>query len=223
MKNREYHIEIHSISRFIIAMIVILCSILFLINEYTPRIENRFISIVQFLAIFMTSFYLAYLIGKAKAKVIFTEEGYVHFWEKKFLLSREKDLNIPWNTIDNYVFQMDRTFDSFIINLKTKQRYKINRLNILPIKDDFQKLIKDFPRLSNEYRKGTIIDNDSSMISKGESIYASKSFKWIFYFMSVVFLILVLIKILNPESTTRWASLGVIGCALLFYGLMIKG
>jgi len=202
---------------------MILCSTLFLINKYTPRIENRFISIVQFLAIFMTSFYLAYLVGKAKAKVIFTEEAFVHFWERKFLFSWEKDLNIPWNTIDNYVFQEDRTFDSFIINLKTKQRYKLNRLNILPIKDDFQKLIKDFPRLSNEYRKGTVVENDTSLISKGESLYASKSFKWIFYFMSVVFLILVLTKIFNPESTTRWASLEIIGCALLFYGLMIKG
>lgn len=204
-------------------MSVILCLSLILINHYTPDIENKFISIIQFLAIFLTSFFLAHFIGMAKAKVIFTEEAFVHCWERKFLFSWEKDLNIPWNTIDNYLFQEDRTFDSFIINLKSNQRYKINRMNILPIKDDFYRLVKDFPKLSNEYRKGTLVENDTSVISKGETIYASKSFKWIFYFMLVGFLILVLTKIFNPEFTTHWSSLGVIGSGLLFYGLMMKG
>ena len=204
-------------------MIVLLCTGSMLIIEYLPRIENEFISIIQFLAIFVTSFYLAHLIGMAKAKVIFTEDAYVHIWERRFFLSWEKNFKIPWNIVDNYVFQEDRNFDSFIINLTIKRRYKINKLNIFPIRDDFRKLVKDFPRLSNDFRKGTLADNDTSLIKVGETIYASKSFKWVFYFMLVGFLVLVLTKLFDTESKTSWSSLGIIGSALLFYGLMIKG
>lgn len=223
MNQREYNIKIHSPSRFIIAMSVLLCSGSILIMDYLPRIESEFISIIQFLAIFVTSFYLANQIGMAKAKVIFTEDAFVHIWERRFFLSWEKNFKIPWNIVDNYVFQEDRSFDSFIINLTIKRRYKINKLNVFPIRDDFKKLVKDFPRLSNEFRKGTLANNDTSLIKVGETIYASKSFKWGFYFMSVGFLVLVLTNLFIPESKTAWGSLGIIGSALLFYGLMIKG
>ena len=223
MKQREYIIKIHSSSRFIIAFIVLLCTGSILMMDYLPRIENEFISIIQFFAILVTSFYLAHLFGLAKAKVILAEDAFIHIWERRFFLSWEKNFKIPWNIVDTYVFQEDRTFDSFIINLTIKRRYKINQLNVFPIRDDFKKLVKDFPRLSNEFRKGILTDNDTSLIKEGETIYASKSFKWGFYFMTAVFIILVLTTILNPESDTRWSSLGVIGSGILFYGLMIKG
>ena len=176
MRQREYRIIIHSITRFFIAMIVILCSSLILIDKYTPQIENEFISIIQFVAIFVSSFYLAQMIGMAKAKVLFTDEGFIHIWERRFLLSREKTIKISWDKIDSYVFQKDRTFDSFLINLTSKQRYKINRLNVLPINDDFKKLLKDFPRLSNKFKE-VIISNSKVTINEGETIYASKAFK----------------------------------------------
>lgn len=204
-------------------MIVIFIPSLILINNYTPRLENEFFSILQFLAVLVTSFYLANLIGMAKVKMVFTNEAIIHIWERRFLLSWEKNIKIPWDIIDNYVFQEDRTFDSFIINLTNKTRYKINRLNILPIKDDFKKLVKEFPRLSNEYRNGMTSNTDTAKINEGESIYASKYFKWIFYLLSTGFIVLVLTKVFNPNSETTWSSLGVIGSGLLFYGVMIKG
>jgi hypothetical protein len=222
MKQREYHIKIHSVSRIIIAFTVILCSTSILVVNYLPRIDNEILSVIQFLATFLISFYLASIIGTAKAKVTFTDEAFLHVWERKFLFSWEKNLRIPWETVDSYVFQEDRTFDSFIINLTTKQRYKISKLNVIPVRDDFIKLAKDFPRLSNEYRNGNFADNEATLIKKGKSIYASKSFKWAFYLMATGFVFLFLTKILNPESETPWSSLGIIGFGLLFYGLMIK-
>ncbi len=223
MKQREYQIKIYSISRFIIAMIVVLCSLSILMVDYLPKTESEIISILQFIAILMISFYLANRIGRAKAKVILTNEGIAHVWVRRFILSWERNFKIPWDLVDNYVFQEDRTFDSFIINLTNKTRYKINRLNMLPIKDDFKKLVKDFPRLSNEYRNGMTPDNKTVKIKEGESMYASKSFKWIFYFLSAGFLVLVLAKVFNPNSETTWSSLGVIGSGLMFYGVMIRG
>ncbi len=222
MKSREYHIKIHSISRFFIACLAILISSLILINEYTPRIENEIISILQFLAVFVSSFYLAHLIGMAQAKVTFTQQGFIHTWKRRFLFSWEKDIKIPWEIVDNYLFHEDRTLDSFYINLTTKKRYKINQLNVFPINDDFKKLIKDFPRLSNKYKIGTGSNIETKTINEGKSIYAHKGFKWIFYILTLGFIILLLTKILNPELETTWSSLGVIGTGLLFYGVMIK-
>lgn len=216
-------IKVHSILRFIIAMIVILISSLILILDNLPRPDNEIILIIQFLAVFVTSFYLAHLIGMGKAKVVLTQEGIQHIWVRRFFLSWEKNFIITWNLVDNYAFQKDRTFDSFIINLTNKTRYKVNRLNVLPIKDDFNRLVKDFPRLSNDYKKGLDSDIEFKPIKEGKSIYASKSFRWIFYFLLTGFIILALTKVFNPDSVTTWSSIGVIGSSVLYYGIMIIG
>ena len=223
MKKREYRIKVHSIFRFIVAMIGILISSILLILDNLPKPDSEIISIIQFLAIFVTSFYLANLIGMGKAKVVFTQEGIKHIWERRFILSWEKNFTIPWNLVDNYVFQEDRTFDSFIVNLTNKTRYKVNRLNVLPIKDDFNRLVKDFPRLSNDYKTGLDSNIVPKPIKEGESIYASKSFRWVFYFLLTGFLVLVMTKVFNPDSGTTWSSLGAIGSGVLFYGMMIIG
>jgi len=222
LKPREYQIKIHSISKFIISFIVILLSSILLVLDNLPKPANEFISIIQFISVFVTSFYLAHLIGMAKAKIIFTEQEFIHIWDRRFLFSWEKNIKIPWEIVDNYFFQEDRTFYSFIINFTNNKRYKIYRLNVIPINDDFKKLVKDFPRLLNKYKKGTGSNNGTTTIEEGVSIYASKGFKWIFYFMTFGFIILILTKIFNPDSGTTWSSLGVIGTGLLFYGVMIK-
>lgn len=140
MKDKVYHIKIHSISRFIISMITIFLTCVFLLVDNIPHTDNEIISISIFIALFIGSFYLATLIGMAKISVHLNEEGITHIWQRKFILSREKNFLIPWEMVDNYVFEEDRTFDSFIINLTNKTRYKISQLNMLPIKDDFKKL-----------------------------------------------------------------------------------
>lgn len=220
MKQKEYKIKVHSVSRFIIAMIILLPSSTMLILDNLPQTENRILYTIQFLLVLISSFYISHLIGLGKVKILFTEEGIVHIWEKRFILNREKNIKIPWEIVDNYVFQEDRAFDSIIINLTNKTKYEINRLNILPLKDDFKSLVKDFPKLSNEYKRELISDLKMSTIKEGESIYSSKSFKWVFYFMSAVFLILILTKIISHNSGTTWSSLSVIGSGLLFYGVM---
>lgn len=204
-------------------MIGIFISINSLILDKLPKIENEVIFVIQVVVVFAISFYMAHLIGMGKAKLILNDEGITHVWERRFLLSREKNYNIPWSIVDNYVFQEDRTFDSFIINLTNQTRYKVNRLNILPNKDDFNRLVKEFPRLSNEFKNGNDLSLGTKSIKEGVSIYARKSFRWVFYFMSAGFLILVLTKVFNPDSETKWSMLGVIGSGILFYGLMVKG
>lgn len=222
MKKKEYRIHIHSIFRFIVAFIAILCSSILLLRDYLPKPDSELISFFQILVVFIISFYLSHLIGMAKAKIVFTHDGLQHIWERRFILSWEKNQIIPWNLVDNYVFQEDRTFDSFIINLTNKTRYKINRMNILPMKDDFNQLVKDFPKLSNEYKAGSDADIKTKAINVGETIYQSKSFRWLFYLLLIGFLILVISKVLIPNTGTSWGILLTMGSAVTFYGIMIK-
>ena len=161
------------------------------------------------------------MIGMGKAKIVFTQDGVQHIWERRFFLSWEKNYTIPWSLVDNYVFHEDRTFDSFIINLTNKTRYKVYRMNILPMRDDFKRLVKDFPKLSNDFKKGLDSNQNSKAIKEGKSIYVSKSFRWVFYFMLTGFLLLAFTKIFYPNSGTSWSSLTIIGSAILFYGMMI--
>lgn len=224
LNTKEYHIKIYSISRFIISFIVIQGIFFTLLSDYISDIENRFLSTLTFIGMLAISFYLSTLIGQAKIKLVFTKEALLHIWERRFLFSWEKDVTIPWKIIDNYVFEEDRTWDSFIINLSTKMRYKIDRLNIVPIKDDFDKLVKDFPRLSNKFKREIEGDNDTGLniIAEGKSKYETKSFRQSIYALLVVFLILCIVKIVNSGSLTSLWSLGVIGSAISFYWLMIK-
>lgn len=221
MEKREYRIKFHSIFRVIFAMISILIPITILMVDKFPKPDSEIISIAQFLVVYVFSFYLAYLIGMGRAKIVFTKEGIHHIWERRFLLNWSKNYFIPWSLVDSYVFQVDRTFDNFIINLNNKTRYKVSRLNIIPIKDDFNQLVTDFPKLSNDYKNGLDSEPGINSVKKGKSIYESKSFRWVFYFLFACFLFLVLTKVFNPDSGTTWISLFVIGFALLFYGKMI--
>jgi hypothetical protein len=216
---KEYHIKIHSVSRFIIAFIITHSAIFSLLPDY---IENQFLSILIFLGMLAISFYLSILFGQAKIKSVFTKEAFLHIWERRFLFSWEKDLIIPWKIVDSYVIEEDRTWDSFIINLSTEKRYKIRRLNIFIYKkDDFDELVKDLSRFSNEFKENGS-DTSLNLITEGKSKYESKSFRQSLYILSTALLILCIIKIINSDSLTSLWSLGVIGSAIAYYWLMIK-
>ncbi len=220
---KEYHIKTYSVSRFLTSMLIINTSLLILMTEYLPKVNNEIITALQIIAIIIISFKISNRIGSAKVKVIFTNEAIYHIWVRRYFLSWERDIKIPWDIVDNYLFEEERTFDSFTINLTNKTRYKIYRPIILTIKDDFKKLVSEFPILSNEYRSINSSDSDVIKIEEGESFYASKHFKWLFYFLSLGFLILLLTKIFDPNSEISWSAIGIIGSGIFFYATMITG
>lgn len=91
--------------------------------------------------------------------MILTDEGILHIWKRRFLLSWEKNIKIPWDIVDNYDFESDKTCDSIIINLTNKTKYKIDKLNILPMNDDFRKLENEFLKLRRRAEKETTTAN----------------------------------------------------------------
>lgn len=142
---KEYHVKIYSISRFCITAAIFLCSFSVFFKEYFPKQEG-FFSFILFIGILIPSLLLARLVSIATIKVVFTEEAFFHIWERRFILSREKDIEIPWTTVDKCYLESFRTVDSIVVNLKNKTKYKISRQNFFPDNDDFKKLAEDFPK-----------------------------------------------------------------------------
>jgi hypothetical protein len=201
---------------------VLLCSVGFLAKNYLSLSENKLIFFAQFVVVLIPIVHLTHLITLAKARVILTTDGVKHIWVRRFMLNWEKNFIIPWDIVDDYVFHEDRTFDSFIINMKNKRRYKLNRFNVFPIKDDFYKLVNDFPRLADEYKNATVpSESRRSSIKHGESIYAGIVFKGALIVMALILLLFVIMKVLNPDSQMTWTTIGFLGSAVLFYGLMM--
>jgi hypothetical protein len=147
-KKNEYHIKIHSRIRLIFAMTLILCSTSIMIKQYLPKIENQFVSFVIFAIVFAISFYIASFFATAKIMIILTEDSILHFWKRRFFLNWEKDIKNPLEIVDNYAFKSDRTCDTIIVNLSNKMKYKIEKLNIFPMNDDFRRLENDFLKRS---------------------------------------------------------------------------
>ena len=218
ISKREYKITIHSIIRFLIGMIIILPTILITLSNFGYNPESGITTFLEVVVIFIISIYISHLLSKARIKVIMNEDGYYHMWEKRYPFSKAKSLKISWNIIDNFIMEEERTFDSFIINLNNGRRYKISRLSIFPIEDDFKKLVNDFPVISNQF---LLSNNNERQIEEGEPFYKSKGFKFVLFVMLGIFIFLTISKINETNSATSWASLTVISSGLLFYLLKV--
>ena len=151
MEKQEYDITIHSRTRFSIFFIIVFLSFSLLQDKYVVHIENKFLSFLFFMLLFVSSFLISSILATARIKVILSNDSIVHIWKRRFFLSRERDIKINWTLIENYKFESYRKFYSLIINLSNKTQYRIERLNILPIDDDFRKLENELAKRLNQY------------------------------------------------------------------------
>ncbi|QNL22220.1 hypothetical protein HZR84_09815 [Hyphobacterium sp. CCMP332] len=172
-------------------------------------------------SILIVSFYLAHLVSRAKVEIVLDKRGFSHIWIRRFFFSKKKDLHLKWGSISTFDFHEDRTFDAFILQLENNGCYEIDRLNLIPIKDDFKSLVHEFQTISNNFKNTDQLTIHDNWIEKAPNPYKTKSFKYAFYFLSLGFILLTLIKIFNPNESIAWSSLGVIFFGLLFYGSMI--
>lgn len=221
-RRRIYHLKIYSLSRFLITLLPLYLSPFFLLDSFLKDIDDFFF-IVIFLLVGVLSFFVALFVATAKVKVIFTEDAFLHIWEKKFLFSREKDIEIPWVIMDNYVLEIDRDSMDFIINLKTNMRYRIRKFTLISIQDDFDKMVRAFSRHANDYRRKHVSEEDTTLIKEGKTIYEEKYFEYGYYFFLFVFIVFLLVPaILDPEQDAYWPKLALLGSLFIFYGYMIR-
>lgn len=221
-RRHVYHLKIYSSSRFVIFFTLLMVSPLLILASFLKGLDSFFF-IVFFIFVYVLSFFVALFVATAKVKVIFTEDAFLHIWEKKFLFSREKDIEIPWAIMDKYVLEIDRNSKDFIINLKTNIRYRIRKFTLISIQDDFDKMVRAFSRHANDYRKKHVSEEDTTLIKEGKTIYEEKYFEYGYYFFLFVFIVLLLVPaILDPEQDANWAKLAFWGSLFGFYGYMIR-
>lgn len=222
MEPKEFKIQVHSITRFIFLWWAIMCSLFLLLDKFTPKIESEFVFAIQTITIIGISVFSAHLLGRGKLKIVLSEKGLSHIWEQRFIFSREKSFIINWDLIEDFYFQEDRIFNSFILNLKIKKRYEINRLNLIPLNDDYKELERDFSSLSNTYKNcyktSEIV---SKPIKKGKSVYQERGMKAVFFVMLAIFIFLFINKLLDTQDGSTWPALAVIGSGLIFFGTMV--
>lgn len=197
MEQTVYHIKIHFVALTIIASTLILIFGLSMSGNYTIQLEHAFVPIIVSLSIIILSFFLGSWIGMARAKIILTEKGIDHIWERRFIFSREENISIPWEIVDNYVFEHFSHFNSFTINFNTNKRYKFYRMNLFSMNDDFNKFLTDFPKLSNEYRDALRSGCGLKPVNEGAGIYNYKYIRWFFLFLFALMAILFLIEFMR--------------------------
>lgn len=215
-KNHVYNIELHSTWRFIVFFTCMLIGMNILLKEYGLNSEvHIFIFIVEFIATLFIAIFIARYLSSAKAELVLSKDSFEHNWISTFLFSNEESYKIPWNAVNNYVFQKDKTFDSFELNIDGNKRYIFSRLNIISIEDDFIKFQKDLPiYISGAVNKSSLIKGKS--ISEGKTIYENISFKVTMVILTLIGLFAIIVNIGEPISLRSLASFGLIGSNLLF-------
>ena len=196
MEETVYHIKTHSVSRTIISYTLILIPALSLLGGCQCLIMNLFIYMLMVVVVMLLSVFLVSRIGMARIKINLTATGILHIWERRFIFSREEDITIPWEIVDNYIFEEFKFFESFTINFTNNKRYKFYRFTLFPTRDDFKRFLNDFPTQSNEYRKALSSDVECKPIFEGERIFDYKHIRWFFLFLLVVMIILLITKFL---------------------------
>lgn len=149
---KSYRFTVHSLFRVISALSLLMSINFILILNNLPNWDNLVVDIVLFLAVYILSFYLAHLIGKGRVKIIVTEAGITHLWEKHFIFNKENTFTIPWERVVSFNDKTYTYFDKIEINLTNQLRYKQFRLNVMLNNDDFKSFKEDFPRLQKTYQ-----------------------------------------------------------------------
>ncbi len=210
---RKYFINIHS-NKIAIILLVLLFPIDIFILDSLPREINFAIRIAIFLGLLVFTGYIIFIMSRAKIKIELADECFRHKWIHKFIFSNEKDIEITWDKIIDYIIEEDRGFDSFQLTLTDNKRYKIVRYNHFPQKDDFHKFIIQFPKFINK--------ETNTKIKIGISFFETRVFKWLMIFFTFCLLFMIYEKITKPDSSTNWGTLGLLASSIVFYWTRMK-
>lgn len=208
---KSYEININSNRRAIpVAMVFFGISIylMTLIPRDWPEIVN--FGTIAFL--FFSPIIPVTILSRGTIRIELNDETFRTVWVRRFFLSRETNVELSWNRIIDYVNQEDRGLDSFKLTLTDNQHFKFYRYTYFPQKDDFEKFLTQFPK----FIRSVNLANEGT-IEQGKTEFQTQSFKWVLIGVTILAVGLLVNTLLNPNSGTRWATLGVIFSGILFY------
>jgi hypothetical protein len=208
---KSYRININSNKRAILVAILIY-PVAFHLMTFTPTDWHFIPQYAIAFTLFFGPMYPVTILSRGQIKIELTEDALRTKWIKRFFLSKEKDVELSWNRIIDYVHQDDRGLDSFQLTLTKSQQYKFYRYTYYPQKDDYDKFLTQFPKYLRRVNSA-----NTKTINQGKTDFQTRSFKWVLIGMTILAIGLLINTIINPDSETRWATIGIIFSAILFY------
>ena len=183
-----------------------------------PKGLNQVLGYVLLASYMGFSTYIALKISTAIISIELNNQGFKHRWIKNFLFSREADIYLEWNQIQEYFFEDDRTYVKFQMRLPNNQRYRIYKQTIWSAKDDFDRFRSAFPRLIHNFEAAHEQD-----IVLGKTIYEEPGFRWILVVLSAGVVLLLVSAIVSGSNTTNVGTLGMLAAAVAFYWIKVSG
>ncbi|WP_420583273.1 hypothetical protein [Reichenbachiella sp.] len=208
---RTFEININSNLRAVPVAIVFFGLSIYLIGEI-PRDLPDFLSYVIIAILFLFPIIPTTLLSRGKIRVELAEDAFRTIWIRRFFLSNKQNIELDWNRVIDYVNQEDRGLDSFRLTLTNNQQYKFYRYTYFPQKDDFENFLYYLPVFLQKVELAK-----ERTIEKGKTEFQSRSFKWVLIGLTIIAIGLLVNTLMNPNSGTRWASLGVIFSGIFFY------
>ncbi|MBK6265351.1 hypothetical protein JKA74_09900 [Marivirga sp. S37H4] len=208
---KSYEININSNLRAI-PVAIIFFGLSFYLMTLIPRDWPDLVKFGIIAVLFFSPVIPVTILSRGRIRIDLTEEAFRFIWIKRFFLSKESNIELGWDRIIDYVNQEDRGLDSFRLTITNNQQLKFYRYTYFPQTDDFDKFLTQFPK----FIKTVDLANERT-IEQGKTEFQTRSFKRVLAVLTILAVGLLVNTLLNPDSGTRWASLGVIFLGILFY------
>lgn len=166
------------------------------------------------------AFYLPRFTATADIEITIDNDGIKRRWLRKFILHNNEDDEYKWTEIADYVFQPDRQFDRFKMNLKDGTKFKFYHNNDYDSKDDFRKFLSNFVERVEQINN--VDNNNLNDIKLGKTIY--ETFWGLILALFAVIMIIgipIILFAFPTKKTPNYAMLGVAYIGAIYFVIQV--
>lgn len=182
-----------------------------LANKFLPKGDT--ISIISVIFILLLTFFLQRFTSTALVEVALTKNDVSIRWLSQYIFHHYPDKTILFSDIESYKYQPDNNFDLFKLTLKEGSEIKLWHF-VLTFKDDFDKLIMNFPQLVKSFNKRVTqksyshneishAENKPLTIKRAATIYEGEGAVFIAIFAVIVVIAVPLILYFSPKDRLK--------------------
>jgi hypothetical protein len=174
--------------------------------KFLPKGDT--ISIISAILIMVLAFFSSAFTSTAFVEVTLTKNDISIRWLSQYIFHHYPDRTILFSDIESYKYQPDNNFDLLKLSMKDGSEIKLWHFS-LTFKDDFDKLVIDFPQFVNNFNKRvtqkprsqadiSYTVNESMKIKRAATIYEGDGAIFIAIFAIIVIIAAPLILYFNP-------------------------
>lgn len=194
--NKTYTFNSTRMWIFLPCLVVLITVIPIQLSEFL-RDYSKFFGFLFFLMLLIISLLIAWILSTNRISVSIGESIIKINKVKGLLPYRPKEFSLT--DIEEYSFTPDRSYDLLKIKLKNRKTIRILKLDTLINRNnEFHKLVERFTRIVNKLN-----DEKKTEIYRVLNFYETKQGVYIAYIFGFCILLLVVLMIMNPNSTNK--------------------